>query len=158
MIVAFTGHRPDPKLGGYDESNPIAVNVKTRIKQVLLDLKPTKVISGMALGVDQMAAKICIDMKIPFIAAVPFKGQECKWPKSSQEYYGWLLDHAEEIKVISEGSYDPVKMHKRNEWMVDNCDILIAVFDGTPGGTASCVRYAERQRKDIRFIRPLRMS
>ncbi len=31
---------------------------------------------------------------------------------------------------------------RRNEFMVDASDALAAFFDGSPGGTANCVRYA----------------
>lgn len=45
-------------------------------------------------------------------------------------------------------------MQKRNEWMVDNCDILIAVWDKSPGGTKNCVDYAESKKKQIIYINP----
>ena len=45
-------------------------------------------------------------------------------------------------------------MQERNEWMVNNCDVLIAVWDGTSGGTANCVKYAESLQLDIRRINP----
>lgn len=50
MIVAFTGHRPD-KLGGYKLPNPTYVKVCQQIETKLVELKPEKIISGMALGV-----------------------------------------------------------------------------------------------------------
>lgn len=51
MILAFTGHRPD-KLGGYSETNPLRAQITYEIMKQLYELKPTGVISGMALGVD----------------------------------------------------------------------------------------------------------
>ncbi|WP_188052008.1 hypothetical protein [Azospirillum sp. Sh1] len=33
-------------------------------------------------------------------------------------------------------------MNTRNEWMVDHSDRLLALWDGSQGGTANCVRYA----------------
>jgi len=45
-------------------------------------------------------------------------------------------------------------MQKRNEYMVDNADIVIAVWDGTKGGTCNCVRYAKKLGKDIVIINP----
>jgi uncharacterized phage-like protein YoqJ len=35
-------------------------------------------------------------------------------------------------------------MQVRNEWMVDHCNDLLAVWDGSDGGTGNCVRYAQR--------------
>ena len=45
-------------------------------------------------------------------------------------------------------------MQIRNQWMVDNCELLIAVFDGTSGGTANCVNYAKSIRKNTVVINP----
>ena len=47
MIVAFTGHRPQ-KLGGYKLPNPTYIKVCQEIESTLKELKPEKVISGMA--------------------------------------------------------------------------------------------------------------
>jgi uncharacterized phage-like protein YoqJ len=154
MIVAFTGHRPD-KLGGYKLPNSTYLRVCQKIDAKLKELKPEKVISGMALGIDQWAAFIAHKQKIPFIAAVPFFNQECKWPQSSQETYRKLIKLAVEIVIVSEGGYSAAKMQIRNEWMVDHCDKLIAVWDGTDGGTGNCVKYARAIKKEIIYIDPI---
>lgn len=153
MIVAFTGHRPN-KLGGYKLPNNIYNRVCKEIESILKDLKPEKAISGMALGVDQWAAMLCIKLNIPFIAAVPFPGQEGVWPESSQRIYKLLLKKADDIVIVSDAPFKAAKLQKRNEWMVDQCDKLIAVFDGTDGGTCNCVKYAEKHNKEIIRIDP----
>ena len=38
--------------------------------------------------------------------------------------------------------------------MVDNADKVIAVWDGSKGGTYNCVKYAEKQNKEIIVINP----
>lgn len=45
-------------------------------------------------------------------------------------------------------------MQNRNKKMVDACDKLIAIFDGTNGGTANCVNYAKYINKEIIIINP----
>jgi len=153
MIVAFTGHRPD-KLGGYKLPNPTYIKVCQQIESTLLEVKPEKVISGMALGVDQWAAFIAYKLKIPFVAAIPFINQECKWPKESQTIYQKLLRLAAEQIIVSEGAYSPAKMQVRNCWMVNQCNKLIAIWDGSEGGTGNCVSYAKSVKKEIIFIDP----
>lgn len=153
MIVAFTGHRPN-KLGGFSLPNPTYIKVCQQIESTLKELKPEKVISGMALGVDQWAAYIAFKLKIPFIAAVPFLNQESKWPTSSQETYNKLIKLAAETVIVSEGAYSAVKMQTRNEWMIDHCDQVIAVWDGSNGGTGNCVNYAKSKNKSIIYIDP----
>lgn len=153
MIVAFTGHRP-AKLGGYKIPNPIYKFVYKQIEATLLSLKPDKVISGMALGVDQWAAVIAYRNSIPFLAAIPFEGQESAWPAESQRAFNLLRNAASEEVIVSPGGYAAYKMQVRNEWMVDHCDKLIAIWDGTPGGTGNCVNYAKSQNKEIIYINP----
>ncbi len=154
MIVAFSGHRPD-KLGGYELPNPTYIKICKEIEKTVKDLKAEKIISGMALGVDQWAASIAIKLGIPFVAAVPFLGQEGMWPNKSKKIYKFLLDKAGEIVIVCEGGFTAKKLQLRNEWMVDNCDVLIAVYNGDEkGGTANCVRYAKEKKKEIVFITP----
>jgi uncharacterized phage-like protein YoqJ len=156
MIGAFTGHRPD-KLGGYKLPNPTYVKVCKEIDWLLRELNPEKVISGMALGVDQWAANIARKLEIPFIAAIPFENQESKWPLRSQRAYHLLLKYASEKVIVSPGGYEVAKMQVRNRWMVDNSDFLIAVWDGSKGGTANCVEYAETIGRKIYRIDPTKL-
>lgn len=153
MIVSFTGHRPQ-KLGGFKLPNPTYIKVCQKIESTLKELNPEKVISGMALGVDQWAAFISYKLKIPFIAAVPFINQESKWPTFSQETYNKLIKLASEKVIVSDGEYSANKMQIRNEWMVDRCDQLIAIWDGSSGGTGNCVNYAKSKNKSIIYIDP----
>lgn len=152
-VIAFTGHRPE-KIGGFKLPNPTYIKICRAIDAKLKELKPEKVISGMALGVDQIAAFIAYQLDIPFIAAIPFKGQESKWPLVSQQTYHKLLKLAVGQVIVSEGGYSPEKMQIRNEWMVNHSDQLIAIWDGTAGGTANCVAYAEKVKKPIIRINP----
>jgi uncharacterized phage-like protein YoqJ len=109
-------------------------------------LKIDKVLTGMALGTDQWVASLCIRMKIPFDAIVPFEGYDSKWPMRSRQHYNMLLQEAASVVTLSEGYYSPQLLHDRNAWMVDHSDALLAVWDGqNSGGTASCVRYAQQK-------------
>lgn len=157
MILAFTGHRSD-KLGGYKLPNPTYTKVCQAIDAKLRELKPEKVISGMAQGVDQWGAYIAYKLGIPFIAAVPFAGQEKMWPDASKKAYNDLLKLATGIVVVSEGEFTPAKMQIRNEWMVDKADMMLAIWDGTPGGTANCIAYAEKVGKPIVRINPKELT
>ena len=145
---AGTGHRPD-KLGGY---TPRAFgNLVIVARQWMKDLNDPNlcIISGMALGWDQALAQAAVLLNVPFIAAVPFEGQQSKWPQASRVQYAKLLEKAESIHVVSDGGYSPYKMQKRNEWMVDQADGVVAMFNGSQGGTYNCIEYAEETGKPI---------
>lgn len=150
LVVTVTGHRPN-KLGGYGE-NPTKTKVIEWLRSQLLGIQekigPINLgVSGMAIGVDQWFAENCHSLGIPFEAAIPFFGQETAWPISSQERYHKLLELASVKTVVSPGGYSAAKMQIRNQYMVDKCHILLAVWDGTSGGTANCVAYALKQGK-----------
>lgn len=158
MIVSFTGHRPDKlpnKQIGY-KPNPIKDYISVELENILKELKPDRCISGMALGFDQMAALVCIKLDIPFEAAIPFLGQEKRWPFESQNEYNSILDKAVKKTIVCEGGYSAQKMQIRNEYMVDNSDIVVCCFipETTSGGTYNCVQYAKKLKKQLYFINP----
>jgi hypothetical protein len=141
--LAGTGHRPD-KLGGY--SPKAQATLLEFAGAVILALKPKSVTSGLALGWDQALASASAIVGVPFDAYIPFKGQEKKWPKPSKDYYFMLLAKARKVVTCSPGDYAAWKMQTRNERMVDQMKsdegFMLALWDGSPGGTANCVRYA----------------
>ncbi len=146
MILSGTGHRPD-KLLGYQAIAHDALALFCR--EQLADLKPDTVISGMALGFDIALAEAAVEMSIPLMAAIPFKGQESRWPIDSRLRYERLLKSAAIAHVVCEGGYAAYKMQARNEWMSDKSDVILALFNGTSGGTANCVAYAKKCGKKI---------
>jgi len=50
------------------------------------------------------------------------------------------------------------KLQKRNEWMVDNSDAVIAVWDGTPGGPGNTVDYARKFGRSVLVIDPIKQT
>ena len=150
MTIALTGHRPNKLLYEWDGKGPISDAIFMILCQIIEERKPTKGISGMALGADMLWAEALIEKEVPFIAAIPCKGQEKMWPKKSQWRYNEILSSPLCTKfIVSDGGYSPYKMQKRNEWMVDNCDLLIGVHDGSNGGTYNCIQYAKGKVETI---------
>lgn len=148
-IISVTGHRPD-KLGGYGVNSLTHQRAITHVFANWLEInKPDYVLVGMALGFDIYAALTCLVWKIPYIACVPFKGQESVWSSSQQKLYNQVLAAAEDIVIVSPGKYTAKKMQVRNEYMVDRASKVVALWDQSPGGTANCIRYARSRDKEI---------
>lgn len=144
MIVAATGHRPKSLPTGYQNA-PL---------QLLADAwlgsrKPSVVISGMALGWDQAIAVSALKLGIPVWAYVPFVGQADAWPTPSQVAYQQLLLRCAKINVVNNGGYEGWKMQARNEAMVDDCDTLLALWNGERSGTGNCVNYARKKKVEV---------
>ncbi len=139
MILAGTGHRPQ-KLGGYDPHTN--KKVLEFAETVLRHYQPSTLLSGMAQGWDMALAQAAINLNIPFHAYVPFNGQELVWPSATRLYYKALLTHAQHVIVCSPGGYTKAAMQIRNQRLVDDCELLVALWNGSPGGTANCIAYA----------------
>lgn len=140
MIIAVTGHRPN-KLGGYSYST--FRELVTLAKIMIDELKPERVITGMAIGWDQAVAQACVEKNIPFDAYVPCDNQDSPWPPESRKQWKELIAKAAHVVNVSPGSYETWKMQRRNQAMVDACEVVVALWDGSRGGTHNCVQYAQ---------------
>lgn len=154
MIISHTGHRPNKLPGGYDYAHPFYIALRTKLKELYLELKPDKAISGVAVGFDTIAAETCLEVNIPLIAAVPFVGQENIWKEEAKKRYKEILSKAEKVHIVCPGGYAAWKMQARNEFMNKNADVIIALWDGTTGGTYNCVENAKSLNKKIIIIDP----
>lgn len=146
LVVACTGHRP-PKLGGYNDV--------TFARLVCLaafcfhKLEPRIVITGGALGWDQACAKAAGDMSIRLHVFYPFEGYDSTWPVASQIKAREIHSKAEVHKMVCAPGYEDWKLQARNEDMVDNAELVLALYDSNPGGTANCVKYAHKQGRTV---------
>jgi uncharacterized phage-like protein YoqJ len=149
--ICGTGHRP-PKLGGY---SPAVFETLITLAGEWLDTNMPDggtVISGMALGWDQALAAATLRRRkrgFRLHAYIPFVGQADAWPTASHAVYQHIMTKAARIVVVSEGGYSPEAMQRRNERMVDDSEMVLALWDGSPGGTGNCVRYAEKVGKPV---------
>lgn len=158
MRICITGHRPN-KMYGYNIYNSEWTSLKEKLKNMLIENNCSEAITGMALGVDTVFALAVLELKeagydIRLHCAIPCRNHSCKWVKESVDLYNDILSKADTVKLVSDEEYKPWLMQRRNEYMVDIADKVIAVWDGSSGGTRNCVEYAERQGKEIIRIIP----
>ncbi len=163
LTVCFTGHRPQ-SLGGFSDQSAIALKITHILKQEiekLIKLGFNRFISGGALGVDQWAAEMVIELKelynIKLIIAKPFPSQDLIWPVNSREVFKKICSQADEIINVSPDPYKSWKMQKRNKYMIDNSKVMIAVWNGSLGGTANAIEYGKKQGIKIIYINPLNL-
>lgn len=141
IVIAATGHRPD-KLGGYGDD--VADRLRDLAAAHIAERKPISFISGMALGWDMACAEASLGLGVPLIAAIPFKGQEKGWPPDSQKRYHAILGRAARIETIAQFP-SARAFQRRNEWMVKTATEIVALWNGTNGGTRNCVIYANKR-------------
>lgn len=135
MIVAMTGHRPEKIKASQDEMEEYLIEAFTF-------LKADYIIQGMASGIDLWSARAAYHAGIQFECAVPWKGHRPR-KEDAPDYYR-ALDFADKVTYVndSEEYLGPWLYQRRNEYMVDNAENVLAVWDGTNGGTKNCVDYA----------------
>lgn len=141
----FTGHRDLT-----DEQTGFATIALSGCIDHLINDGYTHFITGMADGVDLLAAGIVLKFKqrnrnISIEAAVPHKNRlKCRKTKFIN-----ILNSCDKVTVIQE-KYDISCFMKRNIYMVDHSDIVVAIWDGRKkGGTYNTISYAQVQGKRI---------
>ena len=147
-ILAATGHRPH-KLGGYGME--IELKLKRLAREYITAIKPDEAISGMALGWDMAFAEATIELGIPLTAAIPHTSQANSWPVYEKQKWLTLISKSSirHVQMFSFGSVNNIDeaFKARNEWMVNRCNHLVALWNGSPSGTGHCVSYARRQKR-----------
>jgi uncharacterized phage-like protein YoqJ len=151
LVICGTGHRPKKIVVG--AANAYDPHVFGRLVDLasaaLIRVSATLVISGMAIGWDMALAEAALRVGRPFDAYVPFRGQEGLWPEESKRQYSRLLAAARNVVVVCPGTYAAWKMQRRNESMVDAAGRVLALWNGTRGGTANCVAYANQVGRPV---------
>ena len=157
----FTGHRPDKLPWGTDEGDPRCGRLKAGILRAAEEVyrQGTRhFISGMARGCDLYFAEAVLSLReargdVSLEAAVPCPSQANSWPRADQVRRRRILA-ACDLETLVQDHYSPGCMSRRNRYMVDHSAMVIAVYDGAPGGTRQTLEYAIRQSVPFVDIRP----
>ena len=140
-----TGHRDIPA----EQADRIRELLRQEILTAIGD-GYTHFISGFAAGADLLFAEIVVELKeicpITLEAAIPYPGRM----KTPDKTFQRLIRCCDTVKIHSD-TYSKGCYMRRNRYMVDQSQRVIAVYDGRPtGGTAATVRYAKG--KDVRVV------
>lgn len=149
MKIALTGHRPErlglPKDELDDKWDAINCWIQTTYKQLHDIDSDIEVLCGMASGSD-----IRFGMSLAFIDGVKLHCVlPCKEYNLNHKYYATLKNVANKWTELSEEFYRGCD-NARDQYMVDNCDVLLAIWDGNKsGGVWSTIRKTKKAGKKI---------
>ena len=151
ISCSFTGHRPMKLPWGMNEKDPRCVDLKLELAARLAGIDQMgyrHFICGMALGCDMYFAEAVLELRqqhpdVTLEAAIPFGDQPGKWGAEQRQRYNRLIDSADKVTVL-QYTYSRDCMMQRNRYMVDHASLLVACFDGRPGGTMNTILYAQR--------------
>lgn len=155
----FTGHRPDKLPWGADERDPRCIALKQSMEREIEGLYLMgfrHFISGMARGADLYFAEAVLALKekypgISLEGAVPCLSQPDRWPEEERRRWRQVLD-ACDLETLVQQNYDRWCMHRRDRYMVDRSAVILAAFDGSPGGTMYTLNYAMNHQLDILLL------
>ena len=159
ISCCFTGHRPMKLPWGMNEKDPRCLALKLELAarlEALAALGYRSFLCGMALGCDMYFAEAVLALRdrwpdVRLEAAIPFGDQPGRWNEEQRRRYNRLIDAADKLTVL-QVHYTSDCMQRRNRYMVDRSSLLLACYDGRPGGTMQTILYAERSGVRVMII------
>ena len=147
--VAFTGHRTYRGETG---------DALSRTLEELCARGFRTFVSGMAVGFDLAAAEAVLALRercpeVRLVAAVPFPEQARYFPCEERIRYERVLAAADETEVLAP-AYHRGCYARRNDFLVDHAQILVAGYDGSPGGTRYTVGRALVRSREVVNLHP----
>ena len=156
LKCAFTGHRENKLDPDWNEASPICFDLKQKLYDAIENVYESGIhyfICGMAHGCDLYFAEAVLEFAtdhpdVQLEAAIPYSGQADNWRGTLKRRYDAVLDKCVKRTVLQQ-YYTRDCMMRRNRYMIDNASVLIAVYNGSPGGTRNTMLYAIRQGLEI---------
>lgn len=149
ICVSFTGHRTYRDEARSQLASALEVLYREGFRTFL---------SGMALGFDLAAAEAVVALRhahpdVRLVAVVPFRRQAARFPAVQRRRYEVVLARADEVVVLAE-EYHRGCYARRNDFLVDHAAVLVAWYDGSPGGTHYTVERARTRGREIVYLSP----
>ena len=159
VCCGITGHR---KLFSPETLEEKVKEALIQIKQNLPKKIQREILSPLAEGADRLAVKVILeepDAILRVVLPLPVEGylQDFSNTRSEDEFKSYL-NQAEEIIYLPPVENRNEAYRNAGYYVVDNCDILIALWDGKEakglGGTAEIVAYARKRGLPLIWIDP----
>jgi hypothetical protein len=151
VVIGVTGHR---KLGGQSRLIEQITETIENIRQIVPSLPKTPlvltILSSLAEGADRLVVKEALklpDTALEAVLPMPKDDyvRDFATSKSREEFEG-LASRAVSVRVLPSRDDRNEAYEQAGRYIVDQCDVLIALWNGEPaagrGGTGEIVRYA----------------
>jgi len=150
--VGVTGHR--------DLSDFDAIILFERVASELMQLKAKRervqLISSIAEGADQLCAQVGLSLGYELICPLPFQRYREDFSGRALEIYDCLLQQASHSFNVADESDRNAAYLNAGKYVVNHCDVLIAIWDGLPQksscGTEKIVTYAKEHGVETHII------
>jgi len=153
MIVGISGHQD---LGGAED----VAWIRSALEAILTNRQPELGLTSLAAGADQLFADVLVSQGILFGLVIPWANYELAFQEQSVAGYRALRAKARTQMTLPFSSPSEAAFLAAGQRIVDDCDLLISVWDGEPsqgmGGTADVVAYALQLGREVLHIDPIR--
>jgi hypothetical protein len=158
--------------GGYGLGSPgtrvfaegphVLVGVETALDQIEAEYsgRPLVVVSCLAEGADRLVAEATLRrVGARLVAVLPMRQRDLMAdfgaPESRVEFLTLLSQAREIVQMPARATRDEAYV-AANNWLLDNVDVLVAVWDGLaaegPGGTAEVVAQARARAMPLAWV------
>ena len=150
--VGTTGHRD---LKGYDQAE-LKKNIRSALEELKRGYGRRILLSSIASGADQLCAQIGLELGYELVCPLPFAEYRNDFHGGERKFYDMLLKQASDSFIVSDSTNRDGAYLAAGKYIAENCDVLLAVWDGKPQqsicGTAAIVTHAKDLSKKIKFI------
>jgi uncharacterized phage-like protein YoqJ len=157
--VMVTGAKP-PELGGYGP-NPTADRARSRLVEVLthksIEHPDLIVVTGLALGAEQLGAEAAVAAGLPYVAVIPHQGYGSVWSETTRAWFEDLRDGA--LLTINLDPREPetkqqaaMWQRRRDLWILERAAEAIVV--GTPDDEAYQAAVMRLGDDNVFLLRP----
>ena len=153
LVIGITGHRD---ISSQTVLSYIREFAHDFFSDKLRQYNNLEVLSALATGADTILADVALEMGINLTAIIPFSNYHLEFMGDDLNQYYRMLNRAAKIVEMPFDDRSRDAFLSTGIWIVDNADMLIAVWDGQlargKGGTADVVSYARSQKKETVII------
>jgi len=115
-------------------------------------------LSSLARGADQLCARIGLALGYALVCPLPFADYRRDFTGDDLIQYNTLLRQAGKAVVVSEGTQTDAAYLAAGRYVVDHCDVLLAVWDGAAQqsicGTQAVIAYARQRQTPVIILTP----
>ena len=154
MKVGITGHQNLTAA----ESDWLRDELEIEIKQMKIE----EAFSCLAIGADQIFARVILAKNIPLVAITPCKKYEQTFDDNRIELYKSLLKQTTNEIILDFESPSEEAFYEAGKTVVNKSDVVFAFWDSLPskglGGTADIVSIAKTLNKKIIHLNPINQT
>ena len=152
MITAVIGHRNWALTKAIGDGESARQTLCAKIQNSIRG--SSHIIIDAAWGTGLLAGWAAVMEQIPFTVCEAFPGCSAKWPTLPKNEFIELCKRAAHVLTIDDQEDCPASYMTHFEWMIKNCNRLVAVHDGSTGKTQDALHFAGAMGAPVSIIDP----